>query len=107
MTIEPGLDRHDWESRMASLEDDLRDDPGAALPTIANIVEEMLVANGYDAKDPTVREGEEREVVAEYVAARETANRVERGEDVDPGDVGDAVQGLLELYEYLIEHTSG
>jgi hypothetical protein len=106
MSIEPGLDRHDWESRMASLEDALRDDPEGALPEIADLVEEMLVESGYDVNDPTVREGEEREVVAEHLAARETANRVERGEEVDPGDVGAAVLGLQQLYGYLVEnHT--
>lgn len=104
MSIEPGLDRHDWESRMASLEEALRDDPEAALPETSDLVEEMLVENGYDVNDPTVREGEEREVVAEYLAARETANRIERGEDVDPGDVGAAVLGLQQLYAHLVEN---
>ena len=106
MTIEPGLDRHDWESRLASIEEDLRDDPKSALPILADIVEEMLAANGYDLEDPAARNGEEREVVAEYTAARETADRVERAEDVGPGDVGDAVESLLELSRYLIEHTT-
>jgi hypothetical protein len=105
MTVEPGLDRHDWESRLASIEDDLRDDPGSALPILADIVEEMVSAVGYDLDDPAVREGEEREVVAEFTAARETADRVERAEEVDPGDVGDSVGNLLELYRYLIERT--
>ncbi len=91
---------------MASLEEALRDDPESALPEMADLAEEMLVENGYDVNDPTVREGEEREVVAEYLAARETSDRVERGEDVDPGDVGAAVRGLQELYGYLVEnHT--
>lgn len=106
MSIEPGLDRHGWESRMESLEEDLRDDPESALPVIADLVEEMLIESGYDVNDATVREGEEREVVAEYLAGRETADRVERSEDVDPGDVGAAVTGLLQLYRYLIEHTT-
>jgi hypothetical protein len=106
MTIEPGLDRHEWESRMESLDEGLHDDPEGALPDLADLVEEMLAESGYDLDDPAVREGEEREVVAEYLAARETSDRVERGEDVDPGDVGAAVTGLRGLYRYLVEHST-
>lgn len=100
--MEPGLDRHEWESRMQGLEDDLRDDPASALPELADLVEQMLREAGYDLADPPVREGDEREVVAEYAAARETSNRVERDEDVDPGDVGAAVNGLRALYDHIV-----
>ena len=102
MSTEPGLDRHEWESRMRGLEDDLRDDPASALPELADLVEQVLVETGYDVSDPTVREGEEREVVAEYLAARETSDRIERDEDVDPGDVGAALTGLRAIYDYVV-----
>ncbi len=104
--MEPGLDRHEWESRFQALEEDLAGDPVEALPELADLVEQMLEESGYDLSDPVAREGEEREVVAEYVAARETSDRVERDEDVGPGDVGAAINGLRDIYRYLVEERS-
>ena len=104
--LEPGLDRHEWESRMQALEEDLDTDPVEALPELADLVEQMLQESGYDLADPVAREGEEREIVAEYLAARETADRVERDEDVGPGDVGAAIRGLRDIYSYLVEERS-
>ncbi len=102
MSIEPGLDRHEWESRMQALEEDLASDPAEALPELADLVEQMLEETGYDISDPVAREGEEREVVAEFIAARETSDRLERNEDVGPGDVGAAINGLRDIYSYLV-----
>jgi hypothetical protein len=62
----------------------------------------MLEERGYDLDDPVAREGEEREIVAEYLAAREVADRVDRGEDVDPGDVAGAIEGLVSLFQYVL-----
>src|SRR5205809_1044306 len=102
MALEPGLDRHEWESELASFEDDLRDDPRQALPQLADLVERMLTDRGYDLTDPVVREGEDREVVAEYLAAREVSDRVELNEDVDPGDVAQAINGLRAIFDYVV-----
>ena len=70
---EPGLDRHEWESEWQALADDLREDPAAALPELDGLVARMLEESGYDLTDPVAGEGDEREVVTEYLAA----NRVE------------------------------
>jgi hypothetical protein len=105
--FEPGLDRHEWESRWAVLEEDAHTDPEEALPELAGLVEEMLIEAGYDVTEPVARAGEEREVVAEYLAARETANRVNAGEDVDPGDVAAAINGLMAIRDYIIEGDGG
>lgn len=100
---EPGLDRHDWESRMQQLEPELADDPYSSLPELADLVEEMLKGSGYAATDEVARSGEDPEVVNEFESARETANQVERGADgVSPGDVAAAINNLRSLYEFLI-----
>jgi hypothetical protein len=101
-TPEPGLDRHEWESELASIEDDLHDSPTETLPELTRLVERMLEERGYDFDDPVAREGEEREIVAEYLAAREVADRVDRAEDVDPGDVAGAIEGLVSLFQYVL-----
>jgi hypothetical protein len=35
---DPGLDRHEWESELQALEDDLRDDPADALGELEDLV---------------------------------------------------------------------
>jgi hypothetical protein len=102
MATEPGLDRHEWESELASLDDDLRDSPAEALPELAELVGRMLEGRGYDLDDPVAREGDDREVVAQFQAAREVADRADVGEDVDPGDVADAINGLRDLFAYVV-----
>jgi hypothetical protein len=105
-TPEPGLDRHEWESEFQALEPELATAPIEALPELGNLVERMLVERGYDLDDPVVREVDEREVVAEFLAARETTRLVERGDDVSPGDVAAAIAGYRTIYEYLINDRS-
>lgn len=88
---------------MQELEPQLEDDPVDSLPELADLIEGILQERGYDVNDPIVREGEEREIVAEYLNARDIADRVERAEDVGPGDVGAAIVGLRAVYEYLVD----
>ena len=100
---EPGLDRHDWESEWEALEESLRDDPVDALAEVDGLVARMLDESGYDLTDPVVREGEEREIVAEYLAAHEIAQAAERGsEELSPGDVAAAINGYRAVYEHLL-----
>jgi hypothetical protein len=103
---EPGLDRHEWESELESLEPELRGSPAEALPELADLVRRMLDERGFDLDDPLARESDEREIVSEYDSAREVADRLERGEDVGPGDVGAAINGLRALYDHLISERS-
>jgi hypothetical protein len=103
---EPGLDRHEWESEMASLDEDLHDDPASSLRALDDLVLRMLEETGYDITDPVVREGDEREVVAEFLAARELTDAYERGADLSPGDVAAAINGYRAVFEYLVENRS-
>jgi hypothetical protein len=104
---DPGLDRHEWESEMAVLEDDLRDDPAAALPELDNLIARMLEETGYDVSDPVVRGGDEREIVAEFLAAREIKNAYEAGsEELSAGDVGAAINGYRAIFDYLVQNRA-
>jgi hypothetical protein len=106
--LEPGLDRHEWESRWQSLEEDLEDSPRDVLPELDELVEQMLNERGYAIDDPVAREGDDREIVAEFLAAREITHLVRDNPDaVSPGDVAAAVNGYRSLYEYLIEGRVG
>jgi hypothetical protein len=105
--LEPGLDRHEWESRWQSLEEDLEDSPRDVLPELDELVEQMLNERGYAIDDPVVREGDDREIVAEFLAAREITRLLADDPDaVSPGDVAAAVNGYRSLYEFLLEERT-
>jgi hypothetical protein len=105
---DPGVDRHEWESEMQGLEEQLGENPAEALPELDGLVARMLEETGYDLGDPVVREGEEREVVAEFLAAREITQLAERGDEgVGPGDVAASINGYRAVYDYLISNRTG
>jgi hypothetical protein len=105
--FDPGLNRHEWESEMASLEEDVHDDPGGALSELDDLVGRMLEETSYDVADPVVRDGEEREIVSEFIAAREIKEAYERGsDDLSPGDVAAAVNGYRAIFAYLVSSRS-
>ena len=100
---DPGVDRHEWEGEMASLDEELRDDPTSALPDLDALVERMLEDSGYDLSDPVVREGDEREIVAEFLAAREIKDAYERGsEGLSAGDIAAAINGYRAIFDYIV-----
>jgi hypothetical protein len=104
---DPGLSRHEWESEMASLEDDIRDDPAEALSELDDLLRRMLEESGYDITDTVAREGEEREVVADYLAAHEIMLAYESGSDeISPGDIAAAINAYRELFDYLVAERS-
>jgi hypothetical protein len=105
-TPDPGLDRHEWESELASLDPELHDSPREALPDLADLIQRMLEERGFDLEDADVLEGEEREIVDSYRAARETVERVDAGQDVDPGDVADAINSLRLIFETVVVERS-
>ena len=86
--LEPGLDKHEWESLWQSFEEDLETAPAEALAEVDRLVAQMLETRGYAIGDPVAREGDDRDIVAEFLAAREITRLVEQGaETVSPGDV--------------------
>jgi hypothetical protein len=105
--LEPGLDRHEWESRWASLEEDLEDSPRDVLPELDELVGQMLQERGFEIDDPVVSEGEGREVVDDFRAAREITRLLADDPDaVSPGDVAAAVNGYRAVYEFVIEEDT-
>jgi hypothetical protein len=100
---DPGETLYDWESEMATLEDELHESPAETLPELDNLLRRMLVAGGYDLGDPVALAGDEREIVAEYLAANEITLALERGtEDISPGDIASAINDYRELFDYLV-----
>ena len=104
--IEPGLDRHEWESEWQGLEPLIVDSPTEALPEVHALIERMLTARGYLTEERTAADGADPEILAEYVAGSEVVQRIDAGEPVDPSEIGSAVSGYRNLYEFLIEERA-
>ena len=113
----PGADRSRWSNqgsigtsgraRCRRLEDQLGENPAEALPELDRLLERMLEETGYDLADPVVREGDEREVVSEFLAAREITQLLEKDQgDVGPGDVAAAINGYRAVFEYIVSNRS-
>jgi hypothetical protein len=54
----------------------------------------MLREGGFPIDDVVSGSRIEPDILVEFRSAREITNRVERGEDVDPGDIGEAVHNF-------------
>ena len=110
---DPGLDRHQWETEWQALEPLVVDSPREALPELDDLIGRMLAERGYPVEEeetepasPVEEGGVDPEVLAGFRVAREITRQVEGGEDVAPGDVGQAVGLYRELYEHLLARVS-
>jgi hypothetical protein len=101
--MEPGLDRHEWEGEMSAIEEQLSENPEESLPELDGLLGRMLVESGYDLDDPVALEGDDREVVSEFLAAREIKQAVEQDADgVSPGDVAAAINGYRAVFDHVV-----
>jgi hypothetical protein len=92
--MDPGLDRHEWSTEFAQIEEEMRDDPFDALPVLTELVERMLTERGYELNPELDDDG----IVREFADAKATS---EQGAGADPGDVALALQKLVGVYEFL------
>ena len=101
--VEPGLDLHDWESEWQQLEPLVRDSPAEALPELHGLVERMLQEREILDENRIVTEGADPELIASYQAGKDVVDRLERGDTVDPSDIGNVIQEYRGLFNYLTE----
>jgi hypothetical protein len=101
---EPGLELHEWETRWSELEEMFAVDPAGALAEASDFVEQVLSESGVSTE---AGGGESDELLAAYHAARETSDRVERGDDVGPGDIGAAIENVRLVYDTLRVNRAG
>jgi len=105
--LDAGLDRHEWESRWQSLEEELADSPRDVLPELDVLVAQMLEERHFTIDDPVAAEGQEPEVVADFRAAREITRLLATDPDaVSPGDVAAAVNNYRSVYDFMIEEQA-
>jgi alkyl sulfatase BDS1-like metallo-beta-lactamase superfamily hydrolase len=103
---DPGLDLHEWETRWSDLQDQAADAPDEALPEVVRLVEEMLTDRGFDLENPVVVEDESRDIVSDFLAARDIARAAEATK-LDQEDIQTALEDLAEIHDYLVEDRPG
>jgi nucleoside-diphosphate-sugar epimerase len=99
--IEPGLDLHDWETRWQELQELAADEPAETLPEIVRFVEQMLRERQIPLDEPVTAEGDDPDIIRDFLAARDVANAAEAGAAA-PEDVMVALDNLREIYVYLV-----
>ena len=103
---DPGLDLQGWETRWSDLQDQVADAPDEALPEVVRLVEEMLTDRGFDFENPVVVEDESRDIVSDFLAARDIARAAETTK-LDQEDIQTALDDLAEIHDYLVEERPG
>ena len=69
--VEPGLDRHEWESQWASLEEDFDADPADALRQVHELMTRALMEREILDDELVTVEGADPELVRPWAAARD------------------------------------
>jgi hypothetical protein len=100
--LEPGIDEHLWISRYEALEDDVRTAPAESLSELDELVAEMMEARGLPLAEREGEDATEPETIRQFTEARRVTRLVDSGEEFDPGDVANAVDGYRSLYDYLL-----
>ena len=101
--MEPGLDRHEWESQWASLEEDFDADPVNSLRAVHELMTRMLSERNILDDDLVAVEGADPELIRPWVAARDLVQRLDAELDVEETDVREALQSYRELFQTLLE----
>jgi hypothetical protein len=106
MSVEPGLDRHEWESEWESIMSDAEDSLDEALPLLDELVLRMLVERGFAPLDPVAHDGDDPEILASFRAAHDVTMRLGKGLDVEREDVVDAVDDYRGVFDFLVAERS-
>jgi hypothetical protein len=100
---EPGLDRHEWESEWASLEEDFDADPGNALRQAHELITRMLRERGILDDELVTNEGADPDLVRPWEAGADLVKRLDDELDVEETDIREALESYRELFRTLLE----
>jgi hypothetical protein len=99
---EPGLDRHEWESEWASLEDGFADDLADSLRHVHELMGRMLRERGVLDESFVAREGADPELLRPWEAAAEVVRKLDEEADVEEGDVRETLENYRDLFNTLL-----
>lgn len=104
--VEPGLDRHEWESQWASLEEDFDADPADALRQVHELMTRALMKRSILDDELVTVEGAEPELVGPWAAARDLIVRLDAELDVEEQDIREALESYRELFNTLLKERA-
>jgi hypothetical protein len=104
--VEPGLDRHEWESEWASLEEDFAADPADSLRQVHELMTRMLTERGVLDEELVTTEGADPELVAPWEAARDLVRGLDAELAVEEQDLREALESYRELFNTLLAERS-
>jgi hypothetical protein len=99
---DPGLDLYEWETQWQELQDESVDDPAQTLPEIVRLVDAMLRERGFQFDEPVTAEGDDADIVRDFLTARELAAAADAG-TADPEDIEVALEDLREIHDYITQ----
>jgi hypothetical protein len=100
--VEPGVDRHEWETEWEGLEPLIVDAPAEALPEVDRLIERMLIEQGYPTTEDGAADSADPGIVAEFLEAHRITTVVDAGEQLEAENIGAAITGYRNLYEFLL-----
>ena len=103
---EPGLDRHEWESEWASLEEDFADDPAGSLRLVHELIGRMLKERGILDDNLVANEGADPELLRSHEAGAELVRKLDDELDVDEADIREALENYRELFQTLVSERA-
>ena len=98
--VEPGLDRHEWESQWASLEEEFDADPADSLRAVHELMTRMLRERGI--LDETAARGADPDLLRPWEAGGDLVRRLDDDLDVEETDIREALDNYRELFEALL-----
>jgi hypothetical protein len=101
--LDLGANRHIWETRLASLDEELASEPVDSLGELLALVEEMLDAAGFETGATPV--AADPELVAVLERARELVSANDFGAEVRHDDAQQTAAELRTLCRGLLEHA--
>jgi hypothetical protein len=104
--VEPGLDRHEWESQWAVLVEDFATDPGEALRGVQELITRMLSEREILDSNLVVTEGSDPELIAPWEAGRDLVQRMDSGAEIEEQDLREALESHRELFDTLLVERS-
>jgi hypothetical protein len=98
---EPGLDRHEWESEWASLEEGFADDPAGSLRLAHGLIRRMLEEREILDDSVAAPETADPELLRPYEAGAELVRKLDEGLEIDEVDIRETLESYRELFQTL------
>ena len=98
---EPGLDRHEWESEWASLEEGFADDPAGSLRLTHELIGRMLKERKILDDSFAATETADPELLRPYEAGAELVRNLDEGLDIEEIDIREMLESYRELFQTL------